>query len=119
MARSSGRNPGERQLEEFLRTCRRLLSAHGEANSAVHAATALRQYQPLSELEQLRFFERLDTDFGLDPAAGLEAAHRYAAGPTAQTLMQLAVVAERPRQELLRRLNRAPGGTALFVHMRK
>ncbi len=58
----------ERALDEFLRTCRRLLSARGESNSAVHAATALRQYQHLSELEQLRFFEHLDEDFGLNPA---------------------------------------------------
>ncbi len=119
MTRGSARKPGERELDEFLRTCRRLLSARGEANSAVHAATALRQYQHLSEPEQLRFFEHLDADFGLDPAAVLEAAHRYAAEPTAQTLMHLAGVAEPPRQELLRRLNRAPGGTALIVQMRR
>jgi malonyl-CoA decarboxylase len=119
VTRSSARKPGERELEEFIRTCRRLLSARGESNSAVHAATALRQYQHLSEPEQLRFFEHLDADLGLNPADVLEAAHRYAAEPTAQTLMQLAVVAEPPRQELLRRLNRAPGGTALIVQMRR
>jgi malonyl-CoA decarboxylase len=106
-------------LDEFLRTCGRLLSAHGEANSAVHAATALRQYQLLSDREQLRFFEHLDEDFGLNPADVLEAAHRYAAEPTAQALMNLTVVAEPPRQELLRRLNRAPGATALIVQMRR
>ena len=119
MTRSPARKPDERELDEFLRTCRRLLSARGEANSAVHAATALRQYQPLSDPEQLRFFEHLDADFGLNPATVLEAAHRYAAEPTAQTLMHLAAVAEPPRQELLRRLNRAPGGTALIVQMRR
>ena len=109
----------DRELEEFLRTCRRLLSARGEANSAVHAATALWQYQHLSEPEQLRFFEYLDQDLGLNPADVLEAAHLYAAEPTAQTLMNLTSVAEPPRQELLRRLNRAPGGTALIVQMRR
>ena len=109
----------ERELDEFLRTCRRLLSAHGEANSAAHAATALRQYQHLSEPAQLSFFEHLDEDFGLDPASVLEAAQRYAAEPAAKTLMQLTAAAEPPRQELLRRLNRAPGGTALIVQMRR
>ena len=113
------KQPADRDLEEFLRTCRRLLSARGEANSAVHAATALRQYQHLSEPEQLKFFEYLDQDLGLNPADVLEAAHLYAAGPTAQTLMNLTSVAEPPRQELLRRLNRAPGGTALIVQMRR
>ena len=113
------KQPADRDLDEFLRTCRRLLSARGEANSAVHAATALRQYQHLSEPEQLKFFEYLDQDLGLNPADVLEAAHLYAAGPTAQTLMNLTSVAEPPRQELLRRLNRAPGGTALIVQMRR
>jgi malonyl-CoA decarboxylase len=109
----------ERGLDEFLRTCRRLLSARGEANSAAHAATALQQYQLLSEPLQLRFFEHLDQDFGLDPAKVLEAAQHYAATPTVQTLKNLTSVAEPPRQELLRRLNGAPGGTALIVQMRR
>ena len=109
----------ERGLDEFLRTCRRLLSARGEANSAAHAATALQQYQLLSEPLELRLFEHLDQDFGLDPAKVLEAAQQYAATPTVQTLKNLTSVAEPPRQELLRRLNRAPGGTALIVQMRR
>jgi malonyl-CoA decarboxylase len=109
----------ERGLDEFLRTCRRLLSARGEANSAAHAATALQQYQLLSEPSQLSFFEHLDQDFGLDPAKVLEAAQQYAATPTVQTLKNLTSVAEPPRQELLRRLNRAPGATALIVQMRR
>lgn len=109
----------ERGLDEFLRTCRRLLSARGEANSAAHAATALQQYQLLSEPSQLSFFEHLDQDFGLDPAKVLEAAQQYAATPTVQTLKNLTFVAEPPRQELLRRLNRAPGATALIVQMRR
>jgi len=109
----------EREVEEFLRTCRRLLSARGEGNSAAHAATALRQYQQLSEPAQLRFFEHLDLDFGPVPAEVLAAAQRYAADPTVQTLLTLTAVAEPPRQELLRRLNRAPGGTAMIVQMRR
>jgi malonyl-CoA decarboxylase len=109
----------EHDVDGFLRTCWRLLSARGEANSAAHAATALQQYQHLSEPAQLRFFEHLDQDFGLDPAKVLEAAQHYAATPTVQTLKNLTSVAEPPRQELLRRLNRAPGGTALIVQMRR
>ena len=113
------RRAAGRELAEFLRTCRRLLSARGEANSAAHAATALQQYQHLPEPEQLRFFQHLDEDFGLTPADVLDAAQRYAAAPTVQTLMGLTAAAEPPRQELLRRLNRAPGGTALIVQMRR
>ncbi|MGZ9058451.1 MAG: malonyl-CoA decarboxylase N-terminal domain-containing protein, partial [Burkholderiaceae bacterium] len=95
------------------------MSARGEANSAAHAAIALEQYQHLPEGEQLRFFEHLDEEFGLNPESVLAAAQRYAVEPTAKTFMNLTAVAEPPRQELLRRLNRAPGGTALIVQMRK
>lgn len=113
------RRSAQRELAEFLRTCRRLLSARGEANSAAHAAAALQQYQRLSEGEQLRFFEHLNEEFGLNPEDVLAAAQWYAAEPTAKSLMNLTAVAEPPRQELLRRLNRAPGGTALIVQMRQ
>ncbi len=109
----------EREVEALLRTCRRLLSARGEANSAMHAAAALRQYGQLSEAAQLRFFEHLDHDFGPDPKQVLDAAQQYAAEPNAHTLMRLTATAEPPRQELLRRLNRAPGGTAIMVQMRR
>lgn len=109
----------ERELGPLLRTCRRLLSARGEGNSAAHAATALGQYQQLSEAAQLRFFEHLETEFAPDPQRVLESAQRYAAAPSAAALMQLTRVAEPPRQELLRRLNRAPGGTAIIVQMRR
>ena len=120
MSESTARKPSLGwELAEFLRTSRKLLSARGEANSAAHAATALQQYQRLSEPAQLRFFEHLDQDFGLDPAQVLEAAQRYAATPTVQTLKTLTSVTEPPRQELLRRLNRAPGGTAMIVQMRR
>ena len=109
----------ERELEPLLRTCRRLLSARGEANSAAHAATALGQYQQLSEAAQLRFFEHLESDFAPDPKRVLESAQRYAAEPSAAALIQLTSAVEPPRQELLRRLNRAPGGTGIIVLMRR
>ena len=109
----------ERELDAFSQTCQRLLSARGESNSAAHAAIALKQYGQLSEPAQLRFFEHLEEDFGPNPKHVLAAAQHYAATPTAQALMQLTSAAEPPRQELLRRLNRAPGGTAVIVQMRR
>ncbi len=48
----------------------------------------------------------------------LAAAQAYAQKPGADTLAQLVASAEPPRQELLRRINRAPGGTAAIVRMR-
>ncbi len=48
----------------------------------------------------------------------LSAATQYAKAPTAEHLAALTAVVEPPRQELLRRVNRAPGGTAMLLSMR-
>jgi malonyl-CoA decarboxylase len=49
----------------------------------------------------------------------LAASQAYAAEQSASNLLRLSAVAEPPRQELLRRLNRAPNGTATILHMRE
>jgi malonyl-CoA decarboxylase len=109
----------DHDLDVLMRACRRLLSVRGEANSAVVAASALAAWQHLPDAAQLRFFELLAAELGPDPKVVLEAARRFAAAPTAEHLMQLTAVVEPPRQELLRRLNRAEGGTAVIVQMRR
>ena len=49
----------------------------------------------------------------------LKASKAYAFEQSAANLGQLNIAAEPPRQELLRRLNRAPGGTATILRMRE
>ena len=107
----------DHELDVLMRACRRLLSVRGEPNSAVVAASALAAWQHLPDAAQLRFFELLADELGPDPKVVLEAARRFAAAPSAEHLMQLTGVVEPPRQELLRRLNRAEGGTAVIVGM--
>jgi malonyl-CoA decarboxylase len=109
----------KRELEALMRTCRHLLSARGEANSASLASEAIEHYQRLPEAAHLRFFEQLATGFNPEPNAVLLAAQRYAESPDAERLGALTSAAEPPRQELLRRINRAPGGTAAIVDMRR
>lgn len=109
----------QRELDALMRTCQHLLSARGEANSAGLGAQAIEHYGRLPEAARLAFFKRLASGFNPDAATVLGAAERYAAEPNAQHLVELAVAAEPPRQELLRRLNRAPGGTAVIVQMRR
>ena len=53
------------------------------------------------------------------PTDVLNAAQMYAEAPNADNLVWLMKVAEAPRQELLRRLNRAPGGTSMIIDMRR
>src|SRR6185295_19599057 len=65
------------------------------------------------------FFERLSRDYSPDPETVLQSARAYAGDPSAPNLLRLTQVAEPPRQELLRRINRSPGGTASIVAMRR
>jgi malonyl-CoA decarboxylase len=109
----------QRELDSLMKTCRHLLSARGEANSAGLAARAIEHYQRLPAAAHLVFFRQLASAFNPDPIVVLSAAERYAESPSAEHLVRLFTVSEPPRQELLRRLNRAPGGTAAIVQMRR
>jgi malonyl-CoA decarboxylase len=106
-------------LRQTLIDCRRLLSVRGEANSPALAATIVARLDALAELDRHRFFERLADEFSPDPKAVLAAAQAYATTADAAHQIELARVAEPPRQELFRRLNRAPGGTAAIVRLRR
>jgi len=65
-------------------------------------------------------FQRyLATGFQPDGTALRAAAESYLADATAEAAAALAQAADPPRQELLRRMNMAPGGTAALVEMRR
>lgn len=108
-----------RRLNRVAATCRRLLSERGEANSVAIATELREDLVALAPEQRLAFFELLESHFGPDPAAVLAAAQQYAQEPSAAHLIGLTTAAEPPRQELLRRLNRAPGGTAAIVQLRR
>lgn len=106
-------------LRGLMIDCRRLLSERGEANSVAIARDLVARFRALPEAEQGSFFERLSRDFSPDPKAVLQSAQAYASEPNAGNLLQLTRLAEPPRQELLRRINRSPGGTSSIVAMRR
>ncbi|MDP1650660.1 MAG: malonyl-CoA decarboxylase [Rubrivivax sp.] len=110
---------GDRRVHALLVLCRRLLSERGEANSVAIARELVAGYDALAQETRERFFEHLAADFNPDPQALLASAEAYARAPTAAHLLQLTRDAEPPRQELLRRINRLPGGTAHIVAMRR
>lgn len=83
------------------------------------ATATLDLYRELDRRDQARFLSALLAEFSPDPKQVLAAAQAYAADASAANLARLSVVTEPPRQELLRRLNRAPGGTAMIVRMRE
>ena len=110
---------GKRDLRGLIAHCRRLLSERGEANSVAIASSLVERYAALPDEQRARFFERLSRDFSPDPKAVLASAQAYASDPSTPNLLRLTHLAEPPRQELLRRINRSPGGTSSIVAMRR
>jgi malonyl-CoA decarboxylase len=110
---------GAHHLRGLMIDCRRLLSERGEANSVAIARDLVARFQALPDDQQGTFFERLSRDFSPDPKAVLRSAQAYASEPNAGNLLRLTRLAEPPRQELLRRINRSPGGTSSIVAMRR
>src|SRR6202040_1785163 len=68
--------------------------------------------------ERHGFQRYLAIEFQPDTAALRIAAERYLADTTAEAAAALAQAADPPRQELLRRMNMAPGGTRTLIAMR-
>jgi malonyl-CoA decarboxylase len=95
-----------------------LLSERGEASGAQVARELHQLLRALDADDRHRFERYLATEFQPDPAALRAAAERYLADSTAEAAAALARVADPPRQELLRRINMAPGGTGALIAMR-
>ena len=107
------------KVRRLVVNCRKLLSERGEAAGVSLAKITLDMYRELDDKENARFFAALLSEFSPDPQRVLAASKAYADEPSAANLAKLSIAAEPPRQELLRRLNRAPGGTATILRMRE
>ena len=103
----------------LAQACRQLLTERGESNSRAIATAALEAWHRLDGDGMHRFFRVLASDFDPDPGEVLRLAENYAVTRSPDNLVKLAKAAEPPRQELLRRLNRAEGGTGAIVQMRQ
>ncbi len=105
-------------LVGLIEACRDLLTVRGEANSVAIASRAVECYRELKSDAVREFFAVLASEFDPDPGDVLMLAEKYAVSRSPENLIALSRAAESPRQELLRRLNRAPLGTATIVAMR-
>src|SRR6266481_3669908 len=95
-----------------------LLSERGEASGAQVARELHHVLRALDPDDRHSFQRYLATEFQPDKAALRTAAGRYLADTTAEAAAALAQAADPPRQELLRRMNMAPGGTGALIAMR-
>jgi malonyl-CoA decarboxylase len=116
---SGARDQGERQLRQVVAGCKRLLSERGETNSMAIARGLVARIDTLQGWQLDAFFAYLARDLSPDPQTVLQAAQAYAEQRNARTLITLTQAAEPARQELLRRLNRTPGGTACILRLRR
>ena len=106
-------------LERVRLLAASLLTGRGEASGAAVARELLAAMRDLGPGDRAGFRHYLATNFAPDRDKLREAAENYLADPTPACAMRLFERAEPPRQELLRRMNMGPGGTAALVEMRR
>ena len=104
--------------ESLAELCEELLTGRGEASGVALAEEILDKYAELTTGPRIAFFEALANRFGPDRARLDAAIAAWQAAPSDKTAAEIHAAAEARRQELLRRLNLAPGGTAALVRMR-
>src|SRR5271165_6081862 len=96
-----------------------LLSSRGEASGVALARQILDAYAGSSADERLAFFQLLAAEFGTDRLKVAQAIASYQADPGSAQAIALHTAAEPRRQEMIRRLNLAAGGTVDLVRMRE
>ncbi len=105
--------------ETLVELAEHLLSGRGEASGVALAREILARYAELTIGPRIAFFEALAERFGPDTARMDKAIAAWRAEPCDETAAEVHAASEPRRQELFRRLNLAPGGTAALVRMRE
>ena len=105
--------------EQARRLAEALLSGRGEASGAALARDLVETLNALPSDERIAFCHHLATGFTPNEDALRAAIDTWLADPTPDHAAALSDAAEPPRQELLRRMNQARGGTATLVALRR
>src|SRR5512139_3653937 len=113
------RGEASARSESLVELCEGLLSGRGEASGVALAREILTRYNTLTIGPRIAFFEALAQRFSTDAARMQRAIDAWRASPSDATAGEVHVASEPRRQELFRRLNLAPGGTAALVRMRE
>jgi malonyl-CoA decarboxylase len=118
LLRRGGSSDAKQDASELIELCEALLSGRGEASGTAMAREVLDRYHGLDAAGRRSFFEALLRDFGPDREEVAKAIEAWRAEPGDGNGGQLHFASEPRRQELIRRLNRAPRGTSELVAMR-
>jgi malonyl-CoA decarboxylase len=109
---------GKHDACELIELCEALLSGRGEASGTAMARELLDGYHDLDANGRLAFFQELARHYGPDHERLKQAIEAWRDQPSDADASDLHFASEPRRQELFRRLNRAPGGTGELVQMR-
>ncbi|GGK25300.1 malonyl-CoA decarboxylase [Salinarimonas ramus] len=115
----SGGRVEPRSAEALAALAEDLLSGVGEATSVARAGDLLAAYAAAPLPVRRGFLVLLAGRFGPVEERIAHAIEAYAQAPGPRMAMALHLAAEPRRQDLFRKLNRAPGGTLALVRMRE
>lgn len=113
---ATGRPPDGADLSAMTKA---LLSNRGEASGVVLARHMLDTYAAAGADARSAFLRELAVDYGPERTRLDRAARAYLDDHSTEAVIELTAASEPRRQEIIRRLNRAPGGTAELIHMRE
>ncbi len=116
---ATARQRAQRASRRLQLDCKRLLRDGAGLEVMAIASDLIDRIEDLDDEQLDTFFDWMAGELSPDPKAVLRAAEAYAKSPVAQTLLALTEVVEPPRQELFRRINRMPGGTAAVLRLRR
>src|ERR1700678_1586450 len=118
LLRRAGSSDAKQDSSDLLQLCEALLSGRGEASGTAMAREVLDRYHHLDEAGRLSFFGELARKYGPDRERLAQAIEAWRAQPNDEDASDLHFASEPRRQELFRRLKRAPRGTSDLVAMR-
>ncbi|MGZ5873834.1 MAG: malonyl-CoA decarboxylase [Bradyrhizobium sp.] len=118
LLRRGGSSDDKQDASDLVELCEALLSGRGEASGTAMAREVLDRYHDLDETGRRSFFETLARNYGPDRERLAQAIENWRGQPNDADAGDLHFASEPRRQELIRRLNRAPGGTSDLVAMR-
>jgi len=118
LLRRARTSDARQDASELVELCEALLSGRGEASGTAMAREVLDRYHDLDEAGRRSFFDSLARNYGPDREKLAQAIESWRTQPNDADASDLHFASEPRRQELIRRLNRAPGGTSDLVAMR-
>jgi malonyl-CoA decarboxylase len=116
--RGERRAPTNKRAQDIEDIARDLVAAPGDGAAQSLAEDMIERYRELDDAAKLRFFRFLAVTLNISPQAIRHAINAYEESPSRESYEAFMRASEPARQELIRRLNQAPGATEVLVGMR-